>query len=320
MLISVIVPVFNVFDTLEQTVKSLTSQDYKDIEIVLVDDGSTDGSGALADRLSETDSRIQVIHQPHGGISSARYAGLHQATGEYFAFLEGGHRFTKNIFSEFIRAYADVKPDTFIFNQGHQKGESFEQLEGMNAIFHQPEKWMEALFHYSGVGLALANKLFHRDLLKYVQPKDAKVDDAHNMTYNLLKAAKTVMIIDTVGVIIDEHLHPLRQRFTIEVMDRVEDRLELLDQVKQDFATLVDDTADYLLDGLLEAGYQLALAKGKLDKNFKNYDKQLRIYHDAHKKLLTGDHIAWQKRAAYVLYCQSPTLYTKLYPSLRDKA
>ena len=79
--ISVIVPVYNVKDYLEDCVRSVTDQTYPDLEILLIDDGSDDGSGEICDRLQMTDERIKVFHEKNKGVSSARNKGLKEATG-----------------------------------------------------------------------------------------------------------------------------------------------------------------------------------------------------------------------------------------------
>jgi glycosyltransferase involved in cell wall biosynthesis len=88
MLISFIVPVYNVYKYVRRCVESLTAQTYSDIEVILVDDGSTDGSSGLCDRLSEEDRRIRVIHKENGGLSDARNTGLRDARGEYVVFVD----------------------------------------------------------------------------------------------------------------------------------------------------------------------------------------------------------------------------------------
>lgn len=86
--ISVIVPVYNVQRYLPQCLDSLLSQTYEDLEIFLIDDGSTDTSGAICDRYAAKDPRITVIHQPNGGAANAKNTGLRQASGQYLAFLD----------------------------------------------------------------------------------------------------------------------------------------------------------------------------------------------------------------------------------------
>lgn len=86
--ISVIVPVYKVEDYLDRCVSSIVDQTYAHLQILLVDDGSPDCSGAMCDAWALRDSRIQVIHKPNGGLSSARNAGLEEAEGEYVMFID----------------------------------------------------------------------------------------------------------------------------------------------------------------------------------------------------------------------------------------
>ena len=86
--LSVVIPVYNVKPYLERCVKSVCVQSFRDLEIILVDDGSTDGSGELADELAAEDDRIRIFHQTNKGLSVARNVGLHAAIGEYVIFLD----------------------------------------------------------------------------------------------------------------------------------------------------------------------------------------------------------------------------------------
>lgn len=88
MRVSVIIPIYNVKSYLERCIKSVQNQSFKDLEMILIDDGSTDGSEELADQLAAFDSRIHVIHQKNQGISGARNTGLRAAKGEYVVFLD----------------------------------------------------------------------------------------------------------------------------------------------------------------------------------------------------------------------------------------
>lgn len=87
-LITVIVPVYNTLNYLPRCVHSITAQTYRRLEIILVDDGSTDGTGELCDRLGEEDDRIRVFHKENGGSSSARNLALRHAAGEYVGFVD----------------------------------------------------------------------------------------------------------------------------------------------------------------------------------------------------------------------------------------
>ena len=87
-LVTIIVPVYKTEKYLRRCIKSITRQDYKNLEIILVDDGSPDNSGVLCDELSRIDSRIHVVHKLNGGLSSARNAGIEIARGSYVCFID----------------------------------------------------------------------------------------------------------------------------------------------------------------------------------------------------------------------------------------
>lgn len=102
--ISVIVPVYNSIDCLEKCVRSLCAQTYVNLEILLIDDGSTDGTAALVDRLATNDSRIRAHHKENGGASSARNAGILLAAGEYLAFADSDDYLEPYVYEELMRA------------------------------------------------------------------------------------------------------------------------------------------------------------------------------------------------------------------------
>lgn len=96
MKISVVVPVYNVEKYLAECVDSILNQTYKDIELILVDDGSTDGSPRICDNYAEDDKRVKVIHKSNGGLSSARNAGIKNISGDYVLFIDSDDFWSDN--------------------------------------------------------------------------------------------------------------------------------------------------------------------------------------------------------------------------------
>lgn len=101
-LITVIVPVYNVEGYLNRCVESIANQSYRNLEIILVDDGSRDGCPGLCDTWGKSDSRIKVIHKKNGGVSSARNAGLDIACGEYIAFVDADDYISPNMLEKLV--------------------------------------------------------------------------------------------------------------------------------------------------------------------------------------------------------------------------
>ena len=88
MLVSVIVPVYNVAPYLREALDSVVNQTYKDLEIIIVDDGSDDGSASICEEYASSDPRIMLIHQANNGLSGARNTGLEIATGDFVSFVD----------------------------------------------------------------------------------------------------------------------------------------------------------------------------------------------------------------------------------------
>lgn len=103
-LISVIIPVYNILEYLPRCVASVCSQTYEHLEILLVDDGSTDGTGALCDELAAGDARIRVFHKENGGSSSARNLGIAQARGRYLGFVDSDDYISPDMYEKLLVA------------------------------------------------------------------------------------------------------------------------------------------------------------------------------------------------------------------------
>lgn len=105
MLISVIVPVYNIeSEYLKRCISSICNQTYKNLDVILVDDGSTDGSGAICDRFATEDSRIRVFHKENGGSSSARNLGIKEAKGEYLGFIDSDDYIESDMYELLVEA------------------------------------------------------------------------------------------------------------------------------------------------------------------------------------------------------------------------
>ncbi len=116
MKLSIVIPVYNVKQYLPSCVQSVLAQTYQDLQVILVNDGSTDSSGVLCDQLAQQDSRVQVVHKENGGLSDARNAGLCVAAGEYVAFLDSDDVYLLNDGLEQLMALAHAEqPDVLLF-------------------------------------------------------------------------------------------------------------------------------------------------------------------------------------------------------------
>lgn len=140
-LLSVVVPVYNVGEEyLKECILSIVNQTYMNLEIILVDDGSTDGSGNLIDYFARTDSRIRTIHKDNGGPYSARKRGILEATGKYLAFVDSDDVLGSQMYEHLMERIEDfdfITSDFWNFNSKAGYTEGGEIPEG---VFDSPEK------------------------------------------------------------------------------------------------------------------------------------------------------------------------------------
>lgn len=115
MLFSIIIPVYGVEEYLPQTIESVLNQSVNDWELILVDDGSLDNSGAICDRYAAKDARIRVIHKQNGGLVSARQAGVAQAHGEYILNLDGDDYWESGLLTDLATVVDQYHPDCILF-------------------------------------------------------------------------------------------------------------------------------------------------------------------------------------------------------------
>lgn len=128
--VSVIVPIYNVEKYLRQCLDSIVTQTLKEIEILLIDDGSTDQSLEIAKEYEKKDARIQVICQPNGGAGAARNNGIRHATGEYLSFLDSDDFFEPNMLEEAYVKAEETSADFVVFNsnQYHMDKDAFVEV------------------------------------------------------------------------------------------------------------------------------------------------------------------------------------------------
>ena len=195
--ISVIVPVYNVEQYLERCVESIINQTYKNLEIILVDDGSPDKCGQLCDELAKTDDRIKVFHKENGGLSDARNYGVERANGEYIGFVDSDDYIHECMYEELYKAIK--KSGTSIAECGvtrvykntlrpHYEGEDYFLVLDREGYL---KEYLENKRLYGSAWC----KLIHRDLAKKIKFPTGKIYEDAFYTLELLKTVDKYTLI-----------------------------------------------------------------------------------------------------------------------------
>lgn len=206
--ISIIVPIYNVEKYLEKSVNSILNQTYKNLEIILVDDGATDNSGKIADELAKTDSRIKVIHKENGGLSSARNEGMKYVTGDYIAFLDSDDciipDFYEYLYNMIEKYNADIAQGCFLRIQDEFIDDVNNIINKENSKIEINEKVLtnkEALKILYGVKeepyiqeVVVWNKLYKKEVLKNISFPIGKLHEDEFTTHKIFFNSKKIVI------------------------------------------------------------------------------------------------------------------------------
>lgn len=168
-LISVIVPVYKVEPYLKKCIDSICNQTYGNLEIILVDDGSPDGCGAICDEYAEKDCRIRVIHKTNGGLSSARNAGIDIAQGDYLGFVDSDDWIEPDMYEELLRNAATCSADIAVCGRVEEYSGKSTICVWKDTILLDRAGAMEALLKDPVMQSYAWNKLWKRELFSAVR-------------------------------------------------------------------------------------------------------------------------------------------------------
>ena len=208
--ISVVVPVYNVEELLPRCIDSILNQTKKNIEIILVDDGATDGSGAVCDAYAKKDERIRVIHKPNGGLTSAWKAGAEVSTGTYLGFIDSDDWIDADMYERMwesaVKYDSDVVVCGLVFDYEDPSLEKRQEISGFEKEFYNRQE-LEELFpvllndgRFFGRMLqpARVTKLYRRELVENNMPlckEEVTVGEDLQLTLPALLDAKSMSVV-----------------------------------------------------------------------------------------------------------------------------
>ncbi len=198
--VSVIVPSYNVEKYLEFSIGSLTAQTYSNLQIIIIDDGSKDDTGRLADRLAREDDRIEVYHQPNGGLSAARNSGLARVKGDYIAFVDPDDNvaldFVEKLVSHLERAEADIAVCPFVRVKTHEEVGVTDEADVEEEIMTGIEALGRIFSEYNVETIVAWNKLYRSELWDGLTFPVGRIHEDEMMVPQLLYRAKRVVRIN----------------------------------------------------------------------------------------------------------------------------
>ena len=225
--VSIIVPIYNVEQYIEKCIESIIGQTLSEIEIILVDDGSSDRSGYLCDQYAKRDSRIKVIHKKNAGLVAARKTGLEYAGGEYIGYVDGDDFVEKDLFQKMYACMknndADMLAVGFTRDHGHEKEKVSNEVN--SGIFQGKRRFdiynkmvYSGEYFKPGIIPSVWSKLFKKELLLNAQ---TKVSDLIRMGEDV--ACTYPALLNANKIVVDNEIYGYHYRMVEHSMTRMID-------------------------------------------------------------------------------------------------
>ncbi len=307
--LSIIIPVYNKEQYINGCLTSILNQTFTDFELILVNDGSTDGSEAVCRRFAESDNRIALITKPNGGVSSARNVGLSKASGKYIGFIDSDDAIEPDMYELLIRNAEQYQADISICRLKTifpDKTVAPAEQEGVEVFKHEQAL---SLFLKGELDMSANNKIYKAELAKQVQFSGHVYEDILYLSKVFLKAKKSVFenVVKYHYIVRDSSVSV--KQFNARYLETIAVSAEIVEMVEAQVpnclpkAQAFDVTANLsLLNLLLLAGADVyPQAYQQVIDKLKSYSQFIKNSPEVRKK----------HKMAYRLFVLSPWLYTK---------
>lgn len=282
-MISVIIPVYNVEDYVEECIQSLLSQTYTNFEMIIVDDGSTDSSGDICDRYSQIDQRIKIIHKENSGPSSARNAGLDLVCGDYICFVDSDDTVKCNYLEKLLNTIVKYKADMVICDaETSRLGDpEYATLEETSLNQSQAWEWLsDNVSREYTLMVVVWNKIFSKKIFTNLRFPTEKIhEDDYMINQLLIRAEQIIFLPDKLymyrynasGITGSENISDIRH---MDFVDAYCERIRIaIEDNRLDFASRT------LRNGLIKLMHYYKMGDDIAFASRKEYKKMFINYH-----------------------------------------
>ena len=199
-LVSIIVTIYNVEQFLDRCIDSVVKQTYKNLEIILVNDGSTDSSLEICKRWKNKDKRIILVNKKNGGLSDARNSGIDKSNGEFLYFLDSDDFIENNTIELMMKKMAEHNSEIVISNRYHyyDNGKKIIKFKmEKNDLILDTETSLFELNNFKYYDMSACSKLFKKDLFEQIRFPIKKLCEDFYVMYKILEKSKTIIYIST---------------------------------------------------------------------------------------------------------------------------
>lgn len=266
-MVSIIVPVYKVEDYLERCIRSIVNQTYKEIEIIIINDGSPDKCPEICDKWAEEDKRIKVIHKKNGGLSDARNAGMQIASGEYIAFVDSDDWISPFYLEYLIKAIVDSKCDIVECDIIRTQETGFEEQiienDVRNLNIFQTEEALKELIEDGHLHQYVWNKLYRRAVIQGIMFEKGKTNEDEFWTYQVFGNVKCVgKVAVPLYYYFQRKSSIMGEQYSLKRLDALEAKMQRQKYIEQVYPNLSDIAKNNLFTSCIYQG-QMSLMELK---------------------------------------------------------
>lgn len=241
-MISVIIPVYNVEQYLPQCVESILAQTYQRLEIILVDDGSTDGSGRLCDALAQRDKRVRVIHKPNGGLSDARNAGTEACNGEFVFYLDSDDYLEQDAIMALVSIQSESQAEIVIGNYSYTYADHEDIAQpDTGTIQKYTRKEAISLLMQGKLQTFAWGKLIRADIAKRHPFPLGKLFEDHFWTHLVFQDCETAVYSSKPMVHYRQRENSISYTFNLKRLDIIEGWQERIAFLQREYPDMVEE-------------------------------------------------------------------------------
>lgn len=246
-LISVIIPVYNTEAYLEKCVNSVISQTYKNLQIIIVDDGSNASTTQLCDELALRDSRIMILHKKNGGLSSARNAGIELAKGEYLTFLDSDDYVSPSMYEELISVSSASTIGISHFVRVDENGVIYNRFDPhITGGTITPQDYLEELLSHTG-DVSACTKLFHQSIIGKHRFDETKLNEDLLFMVSLLDDIEQLSFTGRIGYYYLCRTDSISSKYGKAIVDMVDNSKIVFKYTEQKFPKLLKRASRFVL-------------------------------------------------------------------------
>ncbi len=314
-MISVIVPVYNVQEYLDRCINSIVNQSYKNIEVILVDDGSTDNSAKICDNWASRDLRIKVIHKNNGGLSSARNAGIDIADGDFFSFIDSDDYIDCSMLEVMLAAMERTNKDIACCGRYVDVWGKYVKQEFClsRPKIYQTDESIKKLYYLNEIDVSACDKVYKKEVFSNIRYPEGKISEDAAIIFQILQNSNGVV---HVGIPFYHYIYRAdsisKELYNEKKHDIVNNLEKTIKFTKMYYPAFINDCMVYCTLSTGTILLEMSQNKEIIKKYKSHYEDYMRLFRPGFLRTMKSFQINWKLKIRF-LAVKSNTSHIFIY-------